>query len=87
MRLAGAGGNVDEHLNEIIDDANDKDDNLIILFQDLSKAYDRVNLYMLDRAMIRLKIPYNFRKFIMNIFTNRKNRVFTAVDKLIIMKF
>ena len=68
-------------LNEIIDDANEKDDNLIILFQDLSKAYDRVNLYMLDRAMIRLKIPYNFRKFIMNIFTNRKNRVFTAVGQ------
>src|SRR4051812_26746496 len=30
---------------------------LYILFQDMSKSYNRVNIYMLKKALYRLKIP------------------------------
>ena len=43
----------------------------------MSKAYDRVNLHMLDRALIRLKIPFAFRALLLSLFTNRTNRVIT----------
>ena len=38
-------------INEIIEDAREKDKEIWILFQDLSKAYDRVNIHMLDKAL------------------------------------
>ncbi len=44
----------------------------------MSKAYDRVNLFMLQKAMRRLKLPLSFITFISNLFTNRYNRVFIA---------
>jgi len=54
---------------------NNKD--LLILSQDMSKAYDRVNLFMLIRALERLHIPFNFIRFILKMFGNRYNQVFT----------
>jgi endonuclease/exonuclease/phosphatase family metal-dependent hydrolase len=57
-------------INEIIQDAKEKNNELWILFQDLSKAYDRVNIHMLNKALQRLKIPNTFNTFICNIFTN-----------------
>jgi len=33
---------------------------------------------MLQKAMARLKIPHTFINLITNLFTNRKNRVFTS---------
>jgi Reverse transcriptase (RNA-dependent DNA polymerase). len=45
----------------------------------MSKAYDRVNIFMLRKAMDRLKISPEFSTLICNLFTQRKNRVFTAV--------
>src|SRR5215216_6051113 len=52
--------------------------NLYILFQDMSKAYDHVNIHMLRKAMDRLKIRFKFTNVITNLFLNRKNSVFTA---------
>ncbi len=43
----------------------------------MSKAYDRVNIFMLQKAMLRLKIPFLFITFITNLFTNRTNQIFT----------
>ena len=63
-------------LNKKFDKTNHS--NLYILFQDMSKAYDRVNIYMLRKAMARLKIPFEFTNVITNLFLNRKNSVFTA---------
>jgi Reverse transcriptase (RNA-dependent DNA polymerase) len=65
-------------LNELIEDAKEKRSELWIVFQDMSKCYDRVNIYMLEKAMLRLKLPLNFIEIIKNLFSNRKNRVFTA---------
>jgi len=43
----------------------------------MSKAYDRVNIYMLQHAMNRIKLPQLFIRFITNLFTNRSNQIFT----------
>src|ERR1044071_4805340 len=43
----------------------------------MSKAYDRVNICMLQHAMNRIKLPPLFIRFITNLFTNRSNRIFT----------
>jgi hypothetical protein len=67
-------------INEIIEDAKEKHNDLWILFQDMLKAYDRVNIFMLKKAMARLRLPFLFIDLICNLFTQRKNRVFTSVD-------
>src|SRR3989337_579449 len=46
--------------------------------QDLSKAYDRVDLKILKLALSRIKIPTPCIDLIINLFTNRRNAVFTA---------
>ena len=43
----------------------------------MSKAYDRVNIFMLQHALTRLKLPNGFINFITNLFTNRLNQIFT----------
>ena len=65
-------------LNALIEDATENKKELWVLFQDLSKAYDRVNGYMLDLAMQRIKLPLAARDFILNLFSCRKNRVITS---------
>ncbi len=65
-------------LNNVIFDAKDNNKPLFIYLQDMSKAYDKVNLHMLQKAMYYLKLPSTFITFISNLFTNRYNQVFTA---------
>src|SRR6266542_423921 len=43
----------------------------------MSKAYDRVNIFILQKAMTHLKIPAPFITFITNLFTKRTNQIFT----------
>ena len=66
-------------LNTLMEDAHEKKNEIWVLFQDLSKAYDRININMLKKSLYRLKLPVLFSDFIENIFTNRTNRVFTEV--------
>jgi ribonuclease HI len=66
-------------LNEIIEDSLEQKKELWIMSQDMSKAYDRVNIFMLEKALLRLKIPHSFTQLILNLFRNRKNQIFTAV--------
>src|ERR1043165_1878595 len=42
----------------------------------MSKAYNRINIYMLQHAMNRIKLPQLFIRFIINLFTNRSNQIF-----------
>lgn len=60
------------------DHLSNKEKDLWILFQDMSKAYDRVNLAMLLRALNRLKLPNTFLNFVASLFSNRLNQIFTA---------
>jgi hypothetical protein len=65
-------------LNDVIQDAKEEKKDLWILFQDLSKAYDHVNIHVLRKAMARFHIPENFTELVLSLFTNRKNSVFTS---------
>ncbi|GBC09170.1 hypothetical protein RclHR1_08660001 [Rhizophagus clarus] len=65
-------------INEIIQDAKENNKELCLLSQDLGKAYDRVNIFMLEKAMECIKIPPNFIKIISSLFKNRQNQVITA---------
>jgi hypothetical protein len=65
-------------LNEIIQDANKNEKELWIVFLDMSKAYDRVNVFMLEKVMLRLKLPWSFINIIKSLFLERKNQVFMA---------
>jgi hypothetical protein len=56
-------------INEIIEDAKEKHNDLWILFQDMSKAYNRVNIFMLKKAIARLRLPLSFIDLICNLFT------------------
>src|SRR5215216_851087 len=62
----------------LLEDANENKKELWILLQDLSKAYDRVDLKFLRLALQRIKIPVKCVDLIINLFTNRKNAIFTA---------
>lgn len=64
-------------INEIIQHANERDKELWVLALDMSKAYDRINIHMLDKAMQRIKIPKELRSLLTGLFLDRKNRVFT----------
>ncbi|GBB96554.1 hypothetical protein RclHR1_02780017 [Rhizophagus clarus] len=57
-----------------------KDTNIIqspfyIMIQDLSKAYNRVNLSLLDLALKRIGLPASFTTIIINLFKNHKNSI------------
>ncbi|GES73632.1 reverse transcriptase family protein [Rhizophagus clarus] len=65
-------------INEIIQDAKENNKELWLLSQDLGKAYDHVNIFMLEKAIKHIKIPSNFIKIIFNLFKNRQNQVITA---------
>src|SRR6266508_4511035 len=64
-------------IDNILYDVKQHDRKIWLLFQDMSKAYDRVNIFMLQKAMARLKIPAPFITFITNLFTKRTNQIFT----------
>ncbi|GET57708.1 reverse transcriptase family protein [Rhizophagus irregularis DAOM 181602=DAOM 197198] len=53
------------------------DQELWVVSQDISKAFDSIDLNMLRLALIRLHIPSLFIKFIINLFTRRNNKIIT----------
>ena len=64
-------------LNNICEEAREKKKELWICFQDTTKAFDTVNLEMLQKAMERIKIPNKATKFIINLFRNRVLKAIT----------
>ncbi|GET60780.1 RNA-directed DNA polymerase from mobile element jockey-like [Rhizophagus irregularis DAOM 181602=DAOM 197198] len=65
-------------LESIIHDADVNKNTLWILSQDISKAFDSVDLTMLRFALERIRLPASAVKFILSLFTKRTNRIFTA---------
>ena len=75
------GGNCDSPivtLESIIQDAKANNKLLFIFLQDISKAFDSMDVRMLQLAMQRLKIPSGFIRLISNLFTNSYNTVITT---------
>ncbi|CAB5357439.1 unnamed protein product [Rhizophagus irregularis] len=64
-------------IKELIDYANEENKELWFFLVDISKAYDRVNIYMLRKAMKRIKIPEKLCNIIIGMFQGRTNQVFT----------
>ncbi|CAB4434828.1 unnamed protein product [Rhizophagus irregularis] len=54
---------------------------LWILSQDISKAFDSIDLSMLRLCFDRLKFPSNLSNFIISLFTSRKNRILTLFGR------
>ena len=67
-------------LNMFMEDAKVYYKPIWILLQDLSKAYDRVNLSILRKVMNYLRIPPEYTNFILNFFTLQRNAVLTKGD-------
>ncbi|GBB92972.1 hypothetical protein RclHR1_20930005 [Rhizophagus clarus] len=65
-------------LESIIHDANHNNSPLWILSQDIFKAFDSVNLTILKFALERIRLPASAITFILSLFMNRSNRIFTA---------
>src|SRR6266498_2144717 len=65
-------------LNSIILHSHSSKSPLWILSQDISKAFDSIDLSMLNLAMTRLKIPLACRRLILNLFTNHTNKILTC---------
>src|SRR5436305_1914634 len=64
-------------LNKIIKYAKDNNDKLWIIFQDMTKAFDSVDLIPLNRTIEHIKILYNMRRFIIDLFHQRQIRIIT----------
>jgi hypothetical protein len=62
-------------LQTVIEFAKDEKTPLYILLQDLSKAYDRVNIDLLYLSLLRINLPSSFCKIICNLFTDRTNSI------------
>ncbi|GBB91748.1 hypothetical protein RclHR1_01910032 [Rhizophagus clarus] len=65
-------------LESIIHDANHNNSPLWILSQDISKAFDSVNLTMLKFALECIRLPASAITLILSLFMNHSNQIFTA---------
>src|SRR3954468_147999 len=64
-------------LESIIQDAKSHNKPLFIFLQDISKAFDSMDVRMLKLAMQHLKIPSGFINLVSKLFTDRYNTVIT----------
>jgi exonuclease III/ribonuclease HI len=64
-------------MNNIIEDARQKNNELWVLFQDMRKAFDSVSLEMLKKALLRIKLPNTLINFIISLYEKRKIKVIT----------
>src|SRR5260364_312413 len=62
-------------LNALLEEAQEKNKELWLLFQDMKKAFGSVSLLMLEKALQRIKILQILIKFIINLYKNRRMRV------------
>jgi len=64
-------------LTQMIEDANTNGKEIWALSQDMSKAFDSVNITTLEKALQRIKIPPSITKLIIYLLSHRTNRVIT----------
>src|SRR5438876_1177038 len=58
-------------LNNICEEARETDKELWILFQDIMKVYNSISLEILEKVLIRIKIPKKFLSLMLDPFKNR----------------
>jgi len=64
-------------LNNLTEDASCNHKPIWLLSQDMSKAYDSVNLNLLQKSLQRLALPHSIINAIINILHDRQNQVIT----------
>ena len=64
-------------MNNLLEDARQKNKEVWVLFQDMKKAFDSVSLEMLKLALKRIKIPVIMTNFLINLYNRRKIKVIT----------
>ena len=64
-------------MNNLLEDAKQKDKEVWILFQDIKKAFNSVSLMMMEKALKRIKISDLITKFLLNLYNKRKIKVIT----------
>ena len=64
-------------LNNVIEDAIQKNNELWIAFQDMRKAFDSVSMTALELAIKRIRFPEKLITFIKHLYKNREIRVIT----------
>src|SRR6266496_5108680 len=64
-------------LDTIVYDAKVNRKPLWIISQDISKAFNSISLPILQAALARIKIPVSCQNLIIDLFSNRHNRIIT----------
>src|SRR2546429_4836928 len=64
-------------IRNLLDDAALNNREIWLYLQDLSKCYDRVNILILRKALLRIKIPFPYVELILDLFKDRTNQVIT----------
>src|SRR6266496_5885787 len=62
-------------VNHLLHQATSTNSPLFIALQDMSKAYDRVNISLLSLALKRINIPHTLISIITDTFTDRTNSI------------
>jgi ribonuclease HI len=64
-------------LNNLIEDSIHNKQEIWLLSQDMSKAYDSVNFELFQKSLERINFPPQLTNILMNLLTDRKNQVIT----------
>jgi exonuclease III len=64
-------------INNLLEDAKQKNKETWVLLQDIKKAFDSVSMKSIELALIRIKVPENLIRFIIEIFNGRQAQVIT----------
>ena len=64
-------------MNNLLEDARQKNKEIWIFFQDMKKAFDSVSLEMMKKVLERIKVSDSIIKFLLNLYNKRKIRVIT----------
>ena len=64
-------------LNNIIEDSYCNNKELWLLLQNMSKAYDSVNINLLQKLLERIQFLPQLTQIILNLFSNCSNKVIT----------
>jgi hypothetical protein len=70
-------------INNICEEAREQNKELWILLQDPAKAFDTVNLDMLNKALQQIKVPEKISQLIIFLFKDRQFMIITAQSLLI----
>ena len=65
-------------INNLLEDARQKNNKMWILFQDMRKAFNSVGLKILEKALKRIKLPESMISFILSLYKKRRIKVITS---------